>query len=219
MTWLPALPTLLAACLALGTPALLRALPAPIGEPEMDPYRRLATPATVIVVFVAVALAGTLVVLIIPTVAPVWLGLAGPGVLAAVIDARTGYLPKRLAQAAWLLTAAGLLAASGWLGVDALVRAALGALAAGTLFWVFWRFGGGFGFGDVRLAPVIGAASAVVGWPLLAGALIVGGLLGVAWGVAWRASGRGRAFPYGPALVAGPFLALATSALVPAGSG
>ncbi len=217
MIWLPALPTLLAACLALVTPALLRALPAPVDEPGADPYRRLATPATAIVVFVTVALAGTLVVVVIPTAAPVWLGLVGPGVLAAVVDARTGYLPKRLAQAAWLLTATGLLAASGWLGVDALVRAVLGALAAGALFWAFWRFGGGFGFGDVRLAPVIGAASAVVGWPLLAGALILGGLLGVGWGVAWRASGRGRAFPYGPALVAGPFLAIAASVLVPAG--
>lgn len=215
MTWLLALSTLLAAGLALVTPAVLRALPAPIDEPEANPYQRLATPTTALIVLGAAAVAGSLVVIITPATAPAWLGLAGPAVLAAVIDARTGYLPKRLAQAAWLLTAAGLLACVGWLGVDALVRAGLGALAAGGLFWVFWRFGGGFGFGDVRLAPVIGAASAVVGWPLLAGALMLGGLLGVAWGVAWRASGRGRAFPYGPALVAGPFLALAGSVLVP----
>lgn len=219
MIWLLALPTLLAACLALATPAILRALPEPIGEPGTDPYRRLATPAFALAVFLAVALSGTLVVVVAPAEAPAWLGLAGPGVLAAVVDARTNYLPKRLAQAAWLLTAGGLLAASGWLGVDALVRAGLGAFATGALFWAFWRFGGGFGYGDVRLAPVIGAASAVVGWPLLAGALLLGGVLGVGWGLAWRASGRGRAFPYGPALVAGPFLALAGSLLIPVRGG
>lgn len=217
MTWLLAVPWLLAACLALATPALVRALPAPVDEPDADPYRALASPAVAWVVFGAAAGTGTLVVVLTPATAPAWLGLVGPGVLAAVIDARTGYLPKRLAQAAWLLTGGGLLTAAGWLGVEALARAGLGALAAGALFWAFWRFGGGFGFGDVRMAPVIGATSAVVGWPLLAGALLLGGLLGVGWGVAWRASGRGRAFPYGPALVAGPFLALAGSALVPVG--
>ncbi len=219
MTWLLALPTLLAACLALATPAILRDLPEPTGEPGTDPYRRLATPAVAFAVFLAVALSGTLVVVVAPAEAPAWLGLMGPGVLAAVVDARTNYLPKRLAQAAWLLTAVGLLAASGWLGVDALVRAGLGALATWALFWAFWRFGGGFGYGDVRLAPVIGAASAAVGWPLLAGALLLGGVLGVGWGLAWQASGRGRAFPYGPALVAGPFLALAGSVLIPVGGG
>ncbi|MFT3971862.1 MAG: A24 family peptidase [Micropruina sp.] len=216
MTWLLALPTLLAACLALATPTILRALPAPADEPGTDPYGRLATPAVAVAVFLVVALAGTLVVVVAPAEAPAWLGLTAPGVLAAVIDARTGYLPKRLAQAAWLLTAAGLLTAGGWLGVDSVVRAGLGAFVTGALFWAFWRFGGGFGYGDVRLAPVIGAASAVVGWPLLAGALLLGGVLGICWGLAWRASGRGRAFPYGPALVAGPFLALAGSALIPA---
>lgn len=219
MDWMLALPTLGAAGLALATPALLRALPAPADEPDADPYRPLATRGVAFAVFLLVAAAGTVVVAVAPATSPVWLGLVGPGVLAAVVDARTGYLPKRLAQASWVLTGAGLLAGAGWLGVQVLVRAGLGALAAGALFWVFWRFGGGFGFGDVRLAPVIGAASAAVGWQLLAGALLLGGLLGVAWGLAWRASGRGRAFPYGPALVAGPFLALAGYGLLPAASG
>ena len=113
MTWLLALPTLLAAGLALVTPAVLRALPAPIDEPEANPYQRLATPTTALIVLGAAAVAGSLVVIITPATAPAWLGLAGPAVLAAVIDARTGYLPKRLAQAAWLLTAAGLLACVG----------------------------------------------------------------------------------------------------------
>lgn len=219
MTWVLMLPGLFAAGLGLAAPAILRALPPPADEPDADPYRRLATPATGVVVFVLVAAAATLAVVVAPAVSPAWLGLAGPGVLAAVVDARTGYLPKRLARAAWVLTAAGLVACTAYLGPAPLVRAAVGAASAAALFWVFWRFGGGFGFGDVRLAPVIGAAAAAVSWTVLAGGLLLGGLLGVAWGVVWRALGRGRAFPYGPALVAGPFLALGATLLLPEASG
>ncbi len=208
-----ALPTLAAAGLALATPRLLRALPPPADEPDADPYRPLATRGTALAVFVVVGLAGALVTVAAPAHAIGWLGLTGPGLLAAVVDARTGFLPARLAHASGLLTAAGLLVATGWLGVEMLVRAGLGALAAGALFWVFWRFGGGFGFGDVRLAPVIGAATAAVGWPMLLAALFLGGLLGVIWGVVWRALGKGRSFPYGPALVAGPYVALLASVL------
>ncbi|MFT4294755.1 MAG: prepilin peptidase [Micropruina sp.] len=215
MSWVLLLPALFAGCLAVASPAILRALPPPVDEPESDPYRRLATRAIAGTVFLLVTAAGTVVVTMAPTEAPAWFGLAGPAVLAAVVDARTGYLPKRLVQASWALTAAGLLVTVAPLGPGVLLRAGLGAAAASALFWVFWRFGGGFGYGDVRLAPVIGAAAAAVSWPLLAASLLFGGLLGVAWGLLWQASGRGRAFPYGPALVAGPFLALAASPLLP----
>ncbi|MEZ5088482.1 MAG: hypothetical protein R2719_01525 [Micropruina sp.] len=98
-------------------------------------------------------------------------------------------------------------------GFEPVLRAGVGAASATALFWVFWRVGGGFGFGDVRLAPVIGASAAAVGWPVFFGAFILGGLAGVGWGLCWRAMGRGRSFPYGPALVAGPFLALAVWSL------
>lgn len=55
-----------------------------------------------------------------------------------------------------------------------------------------------------------------LGWTTLAGALLLGGLLGVAWGLTpWQALGRGKAFPYGPALVAGPYLALLAGATLP----
>lgn len=216
MTWLLALPVLFAAVLAAVTPVLLRRLPAPVDEPDSDPYRPLATPGTALAVLLLAAPAGLLVTVTAPAEAVGWIGLTGPGVLAAVVDARTGFLPARLAQASWLLTGAGLLVAATWSGGEMLLRAGLGGLAAGALFWVFWRFGGGFGFGDVRLAPVIGATTAAVGWPMLLSALFLGGLLGVGWGAVWRALGKGRSFPYGPALVAGPYLALLANAALAA---
>lgn len=207
MTWLLAVPVLAGAAVAASTPAVLRALPSPEGEPT-SPYARLATTRFALAVGVLVALAGVATMILAPALWPAFAGLATAGVLAAAIDARTGYLPRLLAWAGWALTAAGLAACVALAGTGPLLRAAVGAAAATALFWVFWRFGGGFGFGDVRLAPVIGASSAAVGYPALAAALFLGGLLGVAWGLLWRAAGRGRAFPYGPALVAGPFLAL-----------
>jgi len=133
-----------------------------------------------------------------------------------VVDARTGYLPTVLMRVGWVLTAGGLIAATAstndW---QLLARAAGGALAATALFYTFHRIGGGFGFGDVRLAPIVAAPAAALGWTTLAGALLLGGLLGVAWGLTWQALGRGKAFPYGPALVAGPYLALLAGATLP----
>lgn len=209
MSWLLVVPLVVAVTMALLTPTILRALPPPVDDPAAQPYRPLATPAFAALAGVLVALAGTIAVGLAPEQAVAWVGLSTAGVLAAMVDARTEYLPRTLVWAGWALTAAGLL---GWAGATGdwpgLGRAALGAVAATALFAVFWRFGGGFGFGDVRLAPLIGATTAAVSWTVLAGALILGGLAGVLWGVLWRATGRGRAFPYGPALVAGPYLAL-----------
>ncbi|MCW3156845.1 prepilin peptidase [Micropruina sonneratiae] len=221
MDWALPAAALAAVAVALGTPALLRALPPPHADPaeqtgpvgEAGPYRPLATGRFALAVGVGVAGAGALAVTLAPTVSPAFAGLATLGVLSAAIDARTGYLPRMLARAAWALTAAGLLACLPLAGPGPLLPAVAGAAATTALFWAFWRWGGGFGFGDVRLAPVIGAASAAVSWTTLAVALFLGGLLGVAWGLAWRATGRGRSFPYGPALVAGPFLALIARAM------
>lgn len=215
MTWQWAGPIVLAAALAVLTPRILRALPAPSDEPDSDPYGPLATAWFALTAFALMAVAGLLVVWLVPGQTLAWVGLSTFAVLAAMIDARTEYLPKRLMQACWLTTAAGVVASAALAGDwQLLVRSAVGALAVTSLFWLFWRIGGGFGFGDVRLAPVIGATAASVSWTMLAGALLFGGIVGVLWGVIWRALGRGRAFPYGPALVAGPYLALLLNGLL-----
>ncbi|MFT3862097.1 prepilin peptidase [Micropruina sp.] len=210
MTWQWAVPIAVAIMLGLIAQPLLRALPPPVDEPGGRPYEQLATGVFAATATVLIALAGTTVLALAPRHAFGWAGLGTAGVLAAMIDARTGYLPAPVMRAGWALTIIGALATAGvtadW---STAARAAAGATATTALFWLFHRFGGGFGFGDVRLAPIVGGAAASVSWTLLFGALILGGLLGVAWGLTWRALGRGKAFPYGPALVAGPYLALA----------
>ncbi len=216
MNWQWLAPLVVAAAVASVTPRVLLALPAPIDEPDSRPYDALATRAVALTTFLLVGVAGVVVAALAPAATSAWLGLGTAGVLAAVVDARTGYLPTVLMRVGWVLTAGGLIAATAstndW---QLLARAAGGALAATALFYTFHRIGGGFGFGDVRLAPIVAAPAAALGWTTLAGALLLGGLLGVAWGLTWQALGRGKAFPYGPALVAGPYLALLAGATLP----
>jgi leader peptidase (prepilin peptidase)/N-methyltransferase len=141
-------------------------------------------------------------------VQPIWLVLAVLGVLLAAIDARSTWLPLRLTRVAWAAMAAAVLLA-GWLGGGRLMaRAAIGAALAGLLYLVIWLISrGGFGFGDVRFAPLLGAAGAAVSWRLLILVLVLGSVIGGGSGLARLVSRRRGAFPYAPAMLAGAYVA------------
>ncbi|MDO5501232.1 MAG: prepilin peptidase [Propionibacteriaceae bacterium] len=142
----------------------------------------------------------------------VWLPLATVGVLLVAIDARTTWLPLALTQVLWLTTLSSAVVQVGLTPASergALAgRLLLGALVVGGFFFAFWWLAGGLGFGDVRLAPVLGAVTASVSWQLLVAALLLGTILGAAHGIVCRLCHRDGGFPYGPALVAGAFLGL-----------
>ena len=101
--------------------------------------------------------------------------------------------------------------------LDALYRAGFGWLVIGGWFWIFWWLLNAWGFGDVRLARVLGPALGFLGWEHmlmgLALMVIIGGLGGAVLAIANRS--LRRRFPYGPfmlvgaaaAVVAGPWLA------------
>ena len=113
------------------------------------------------------------------SVLPAWLVLATLGLLLAAIDAATTWLPLPLTRVAWAAVAAatGLGALLG--GWAQLVRGLGGFLLAGGVFAAVWLLTrGGFGFGDVRFAPLVGAATAAGSWSLLAWALVLGRLDG-----------------------------------------
>lgn len=148
-----------------------------------------------------------------------WLVWASVGLVLVSVDAATTFLPQRLQ---WFLNVALALALVAEL-VDAtavvatLTRIVLGALAAGALFWVFWRLTPSFGFGDVRLAFSLGALAGASGWGFWWAAMLLGTALGAVIGIVvavvrrWRPHPEGTAFAYGPALWAGPWLALLIS--------
>lgn len=221
MPWVPPLTAAIAATVAgLATPYVLRALPEPVADPDVAtkvPYRALATPG-----FAAAVALGTLAatgVVVALTPADEWLAwtaLSMVGVLAATIDARTTWLPLPLARASWGVAALGIAAATLLRReVSPLLWAGVGALGVWLFFEVLWRVTGGIGYGDVRLMATVGAVTGAHDPALVLRAVLTGTVLGAVWGIAhrmWRGEGP---FPYGPGLLAGPFVALAIPALMP----
>lgn len=207
----------LAAALRLGVSSLLRWLPNPAGPANENPLSGLHSPGFTIGVFRTTGFLSWLCLsLSDPSDWLVWIALAGPGSLLAWIDMRTCFLPSRLIH----LGVAGAIAGAGvastmarsWLPM-------IGALTAGGLaigfFWVFWRFSAGrLGFGDVRLAGLIGISTGAVG--LAVPSFLLGTSAAAVWGlILRRRSGADVPFPYGPGLLVGPPLALVSAVLLP----
>lgn len=204
--------------------AILRALPEPADAQDKPPYATLATPGTRLAVGLGVFTALAVTILAVPWPAFLPLVPLGTfGVVAAVIDARTTYLPRRLTWSGTTAMAAFVLITA-ILTRDPLVIAGAvgGAFGVGALFWLLWRLTGGFGFGDVRLAFFVGGSVGCLGATAVLSAALLGSLIGVVWGIATRVSDR-RArrpagpFAYGPSLVIGPYLWLFWTMLPGAG--
>lgn len=133
------------------------------------------------------------------------------GVVLMVIDWRTTLLPTRILHPTYALLAVLIpLAALVDGDLSSLYRAGWGWLIIGGWFWIFWWVLNAWGFGDVRLARVLGPALGFLGWAqLLMGlALIVfvGAIGGLALALV-RGSLRARV-PYGPSMLVGATLAV-----------
>ncbi len=127
----------------------------------------------------------------------------------SVVDWRTRYLPTRLIGPSYVVVATLAVVASA-LTSDwaALVGAAAGSVAAYLLFALLWWLPGGMGYGDVRLAGLLGLALGWLGVAELVLGLYTGFLLG---GVAGLLLSGLRMFhhqhtPFGPHLVVGALL-------------
>ena len=196
---------------AAATGPVLRALPEPAKAWKKPSYRSLATTPFVLVAGVLAAFTAVLSWNAVPTAAlPAWLVIGTCGGLLAMIDARTTWLPLKLIQAAWLLMAGAV--GLGWPlggGWQLVARAAGGAAVAGVLYFIVWLLTrGGFGFGDVRFAPLLGAAAAACSWRLLIWALALGTLVGGVNGLVRLVAKRPGGFPYAPSMLAGTYLAV-----------
>ncbi len=149
-------------------------------------------------------------------VLPAYWWFAGVGIALVLTDLDHKRLPDRIVFPGFavgvVLLAAGTLLDGG--GAGLMLRALAGAAAySGFLFVIFLIAPrGGFGFGDVKLALVLGLFLAYRSWAVLwAGimlAFLIGGLTAVVL-LATRRAGRKDAIPFGPALIAGAFVAAA----------
>jgi leader peptidase (prepilin peptidase) / N-methyltransferase len=189
---------------------VLRRLPEPANSEGKTRYCDLGSTRFLIGCGVLAVLATAISWLSLPHYTqPMWLVLAILGVLLAAIDAGTSWMPLRLTQIAWLAMAvAGLIATllSGAVGVAG--RAVAGAAIAGALYLFVWLISrGGFGFGDVRFAPLLGAAAAADSWTLLWLTLLLGTVVGGFIGLLRLARGPREAFPYAPSMLTGAYAA------------
>ena len=190
---------------------ILRWLPEPDAEEPKIPYRDLAGARFLLGCGLLSAGATAIAWLALPRpVQPLWWVLSSAGLLLATIDARTTWLPLRLTRFAWVLMGAAALGAAAWTTDGALaLRAAIGAAVAGVLYLlVWWASRGGFGFGDVRFAPLLGAATASQSWGLLLWGLTLGTAAGALHGGARLAGRRQGGFPYAPSMLLGCYLAV-----------
>ncbi|MGP0222712.1 MULTISPECIES: prepilin peptidase [unclassified Paenarthrobacter] len=148
-----------------------------------------------------------------------------------VIDVRSHLLPNRIVFPSYGIAGVLLLAAAvAAFAVPGTGRAAdaslfgipgLGVIAGAAVLWVFYFVlrlihPPGMGFGDVKLAGVLGLYLGYLGWQHLFAGTFAAFLLGGLWSLALLLARRGTlrsAIPFGPFMLAG---AAAAMVLLPA---
>lgn len=144
---------------------------------------------------------------------PAFLYLGAAGVALALIDLDVRRLPNVIVLPSYLVAAALLLLPATFDGRwGDYARAVVGALLMyGGYFLLVVVYPRGMGFGDVKLAGVLGFYLGWLGWGSLAVGAFLGFLLGGVLGAALMASGRANrksAIPFGPFMLAGALLAV-----------
>ena len=144
---------------------------------------------------------------------PLLLVLGSAGTALFVIDLEHHRLPDAIVLPLYPITIAGLVLAGVLDG-----QWPVGSAAIGVAIWLvviggLWLVSGGrgMGFGDVKLAPVLGAT---LGWTAVSAAAVglfaafaAGALVGLAL-MAARRAGRRSAIPFGPFLLGGALVGL-----------
>jgi leader peptidase (prepilin peptidase) / N-methyltransferase len=138
---------------------------------------------------------------------PLWLYVGVVGVVLAYIDWRTRLLPTRIIAPSYAIVALlAVLASVLAVDWDSLLRAFMGWVVAGGLFFLLWFiYPKGMGYGDVRLAGVLGIALGWLGWAELLVGVYSGFLLGALGGgllAVLRVVDRKR-YPFGPFMLVG----------------
>lgn len=203
----------------LGVPALVGHLPGPAGEVARGPgVRRRAVLLSAVAGAVVGACLGRDWALL------VLLPLVPAGVALGLVDARTHLLPTRLIWPGLALAAALAVVAAAASGdprslVEAVVAGSL-SFAVGHLLW--WMHPDGLGYGDVRLAALLGFALGFVS----PAAWLTGFYAGL---VLFALAGIGRAVqrrdpvalrepvPFGPFLLAGALVGVVVAGYLASG--
>lgn len=160
-------------------------------------------PASAVLVVVGVTAAG-----IHPALLPlVYLAAVTPALTA--IDVLDRRLPDRLVLPGYAVAAAALI-------IQGFVDAAVPwlALVSGTAYFTLlfaFSAAGGMGFGDVKLAGVLGLTAGLLGSTASFASPLLAFLLGGVAALASLRSARGEGIPFGPSMLAGFWIAVLLS--------
>jgi leader peptidase (prepilin peptidase)/N-methyltransferase len=151
-----------------------------------------------------------------------FLYLAAVSVALALIDLDVRRLPNVIVLPS-LLVAAALMSLEGILSGDysSLIRAGISAAALFSFYFLLaFLYPGGMGFGDVKLAAVLGLYLGWLGWGnLIVGtfaAFLLGGLFGIGMMI-FRKAGRKSTIPFGPWMLLGAWIGILFGANITAG--
>lgn len=145
---------------------------------------------------------------------PAFLYLAAICVALTWIDVDVRRLPDAIVLPSYPVLAVMLTGAAALSGDwGPLLRAAVGGVVLWAFYLLLWRIKpGGMGYGDVKLAGLLGAGLAWVGYGSLAvgafAAFLLGGVFSIVLLLAGRA-GRKSRIPFGPWMIAGAVLGVA----------
>ncbi|PWR07610.1 hypothetical protein DKT68_18445 [Micromonospora acroterricola] len=204
---------LLGALIGLAVPPLARRFTTPAARSPAAPGLRPGARAWLSPVVAGTVFVGLAVALRDDPALPVFLAVAAVGLLLAGVDLACLRLPDPLVLAAALLALGGLSAAA-LLADDPwrLLGALAGAAVAGAAYVLLALLPGSrLGFGDVKLAAVLGLPLGWLGRDALLAGLLLPHLLhgGIVLGLlAARRVRRDTLLPLGPALLAGAWLAV-----------
>lgn len=144
---------------------------------------------------------------------PAYLYLGAVGIALALIDLDVRRLPNALTLPSYAVGAALLgLAAATSHSATPLIRAFIAMAVLFLAYFVLaFAYPGGMGFGDVKLAGVLGLYLGWLGWGSVAvgmfAAFVLGGVVGIALIFVGRA-GRKSRVPFGPFMVTGALIAV-----------
>jgi len=201
----------------------------PVGVPELvsdipeirhllpsghSPARTLGAAVLTGVLWAAVAHSFGPHVLVIP-----YLTFTAMAVAVAVTDLTHRLVPRRIVYAALVLITVELMGVS--IHDDSWHHFAIavigGAMAFGAFFLIWFLVPRGMGFGDVRLAGVIGLTVGYLGLVHVYLAFLTGFVLGLLFGLVLMigsSAGRKTRIPFAPALVAGASIAIVWGGMI-----
>jgi leader peptidase (prepilin peptidase)/N-methyltransferase len=144
---------------------------------------------------------------------PAFLYLVAVGVALSLIDIDVHRLPNKIVLPSYAVVGALLVVATIGTGDwSALLRAAVGGVALYLFYFLLmFVYPKGMGFGDVKLAGVLGMSLGWLGWgPLVVGAFLgflLGGVVGGGL-MAVKLATRKSRIPFGPFMITGAYVAV-----------